>query len=140
MTRGARRARLKHTGRVTVAVRLLADVPHLTDAVGNLGLTRCVAGREELPVTFVAVDDSGEALGAATLGAGPWVSDMVVRHDMRDRGIGRMLLSRVERFAVGRDLSQIWVSVAESDVAFFERCGWHTTDQDGASTVLSKVI
>jgi len=125
---------------VTVAVRLLADVPHLADAVGDLGLTRCVPGREQLPVTFVAVDDAGEALGAATLGAGPWVSDMVVRRDMRDRGIGRMLLSRLERFATGRDLSQIWVSAAEPEVAFFERCGWRSTDQDGSSTVLSKVI
>ncbi len=125
---------------MTVAVRLLADVPHLADAVGDLGATRLAAGRDELPVTFVAVDAAGTALGAATLGQGPRIVDLVVRADMRNRGIGRMLLSRLERFAVGRDLPEIWVSAAAGDVDFFERCGWRRTEQEGSRTVLRKVV
>jgi N-acetylglutamate synthase-like GNAT family acetyltransferase len=124
---------------VTVVVRLLADVPHLTDAVGDLGASWLAPGRDELPVTFVAVDATGTPLGAVTLDQGPRVVDLVVRADMRDRGIGRALLSRLERFAVGRDMPEIWVTAEARDVDFFERCGWRSTEQDGTRTVLRKV-
>jgi hypothetical protein len=59
---------------VTVTVQLLADVPELIEPVGRLrfaewgddgdvdrwvSATRSEAGREELPVTWVAIDESG---------------------------------------------------------------------------------
>ena len=116
---------------MTVAVRLLADVPQLAGAVAELGLRTCAPGRDDLPVTFVAVDDAGAALGAATLGDGPWLSDLVVRPDMRERGIGSMLLARLERFAVGRDIDQLHVTAGPADVDFFLRCGWRPTETDG---------
>jgi hypothetical protein len=75
---------------VTIAVRLLADLPHLTEPVARLrwqewpgqggldvwlDLTRSEAGRDEPPVSWVAVDAAGEAVGAVALGpdeaAGP---------------------------------------------------------------------
>src|SRR5205809_5720523 len=105
-----------------VSVRLLADMPQLVTAVGQIRwrewggvperadlswwveVTEREAGREELPVTFVAVAAGGEPLGAVGLGEfdiaerrdrSPWVLGMVVRPDCRGRGIGRLLLSRL---------------------------------------------
>jgi GNAT superfamily N-acetyltransferase len=133
---------------VTITVRLLADLPELVGTVGELrfrewpadgdrdhwvAVTAREAGREELPVTWVAVDASGAAVGAVALGSSdvdpcPSVWGMVVREDMRHRGVGRLLLSRLERFAVGRGYTEIWVSTGGPAVAFYERCGWRGTD------------
>jgi hypothetical protein len=70
-----------------ISVRLLADLPDLVPAVGKLRwqewghepgrtalswwveVTGREAGRDGLPVTFVAVDRHGEAVGAAGLAA-----------------------------------------------------------------------
>ncbi|WP_250031986.1 hypothetical protein [Paractinoplanes maris] len=71
------------TVRVRVLVRLLADVPDLIEPIGRLrcaewdsadrvdewiSTTRREAGRNDLPVTWVAVDEIGTALGAVALG------------------------------------------------------------------------
>jgi hypothetical protein len=68
---------------VTVLVQLLADVPDLIEPIGRMrsaergpdgnvdewiSTTRSEAGRADLPVTWVAVDETGTALG-------PWPSD-----------------------------------------------------------------
>jgi GNAT superfamily N-acetyltransferase len=162
---------------VTIAIRLLADLPQLIEQVARLRwlewhdehhldhwmeVTRREAGRDELPVTWVAVDAAGSVVGAVGLGPfdpptdspglvrgtaveerpelTPWVWGLVVRADMRDRGVGRMLLSRLERFAVGRGHSEIWVSTGPPAVAFYERCGWRSVEQIGPSTILRKPI
>ena len=149
---------------MTIAIRLLADLPQLIEPVARLRwlewhdehhldhwmeVTRREAGRDELPVTWVAVDAAGSGVGAVGLGAHdveerpeltPWVWGLVVRADMRDRGVGRMLLSRLERFAVGRGHSEIWVSTGPPAVAFYERCGWRSVEQIGPSTILRKPI
>jgi GNAT superfamily N-acetyltransferase len=114
-------------------VELLADVPHLIEPVGRMRFaewghdgdvdewidtTRREAGRDELPVTWVAVDETGAALGAVALGTSdvpgrpeltPCVWGMVVRAGLRGRGIGRLLLRRLERFAVDRGHPVVWV-------------------------------
>jgi GNAT superfamily N-acetyltransferase len=149
---------------VTIAIRLLADLPQLIEPVARLrwlewhdlhhldfwvDTTRREAGRDELPVTWVAVGAGGEAVGAIALGPHevderpdrtPWVWGMVVDAGMRNRGVGRMLLSRLERFAVGRGYAEVWVVTGPPAVAFYERCGWRAVEQIGPSTVLRKPI
>jgi hypothetical protein len=50
------------------------------------------------------------------------------------------LLSRLERFTVGRGYSEIWAATGPPAVAFYERCGWRTVEQIGSSTVMRKPI
>ena len=150
---------------------LLADVPHLVDAVGDMrwrewgdeagredlsfwvGVTRQEAGRDELPVTFIAVDPEGNALGAVGLGEydiperrdrSPWVLGMIVVPEQRGRGVGRHLLEALEAFADGRGYRTIWVATGPRAVGFYERCGWRSTEQlttaEGETTVLAREL
>ncbi len=150
------------TVRVSVLVQLLADVPHLIEPIGrmrfaewgndddvdeHISITRREAGREDLPVTWVAVDETGTALGAVALGTSdvpgrpelvPCVWGMVVRTDLRGRGIGRLLLQRLERFAVGRGYAAVWVLTGPAAVGYYERCGWHRMEERADGTLLRK--
>lgn len=154
-----------------MVVLLLADVPHLVDAVGDMRwrewgdeagredlsfwvrVTRQEAGREELPVTFIAVDPEGNALGAVGLGEydiperrdrSPWVLGMIVVPEQRGRGVGRHLLEALEAFADGRGYRTIWVATGPRAVGFYERCGWRSTEQltttEGETTVLAREL
>lgn len=96
------------------------------------------AGRQGLPVTWVAVDEAGEAAGAVGLGEfdvterrdrSPWVLGMIVRPASRGRGAGRLLLSRLERFAAGRGYSQVWVATGSLGTGFYRRCGWEEAER-----------
>jgi GNAT superfamily N-acetyltransferase len=137
-----------------VTIELLADVPELVDAVGEIrwrewgrppepaelswwvDVTRREAGRDRLPVTFVAVGTDGSALGAVGLGEfdiderrdrSPWILGMVVRPDHRGRGIGQRLMTRVERYAAERGYPDIWVATGHA-APFYEHCGWRHTE------------
>ena len=145
-------------------MRLLADVPQLIEPIGrmrfaewgndndvdeHISVTRREAGREFLPVTWVAVDDTGAALGAVALGASdvpgrpelvPCVWGMVVRADVRRRGIGRLLLKRLEHFAVGRGYTAVWVLTGLPAVDYYERCGWQRTEELPEGTLLRKPV
>lgn len=137
-------------------VHLLADVPHLVAAVGQIrwrewghapepedlswwvDVTGREAGREGLPVTFVAVDMLGEAVGAVGLGEfdiderrdrSPWVLGMVVRPDRRGVGVGRLVLSRLERFAAEHGHTEVWVATGGLAVGFYQRCGWQEAER-----------
>ena len=93
-----------------ISIHLLADLPHLIEPVGRIRwrqwgqppepvdpawwieTTAREAGRDDLPITFVAVDGPGRAVGAAGLGEfdlaemrdrSPWVLGMVVQPDCR---------------------------------------------------------
>lgn len=149
---------------MTVLVQLLADVPHLIDAVGrmrftewgndddateHISITRREAGRDALPVTWVAVDDMGTALGAVALGTSdvpgrpelvPCVWGMVVRTDFRGRGVGRLLLQRLERFAADRGHMAVWVLTGPPAVGYYERCGWRRTQELPEGTLLRKPV
>ena len=110
-----------------VSVHMLADRLHLVGAVAEMrwrewadepgreelswwvDVTAAEAGQRGLPVTWVAVDEGGEATGAVGLGEfdiaerrdrSPWVLGMVVRSASRGRGVGRLLLSRLEQIRV----------------------------------------
>jgi GNAT superfamily N-acetyltransferase len=117
--------------------------------------TRREAGRDVLPVSLVAVDADGHALGAVALGdaddaltdderAGrtPWLLGMVVRATDRGTGVGRALVSALEYRARDRGHEQVWVVTGDRAVGFYRACGWTdvedlvTTREDLPSTVL----
>lgn len=141
-----------------VSVDLLAHRPQLIEAVGQLrwrewgygdpspaawiDITRREAGASDLPVTFVAVGVAGDALGAVALGQvddelsaaergarTPWVLGMVVRRDLRRRGIGRLLLRHVEVAAQRRGCRQLWVATGEEAIDFYRQCGWNPVER-----------
>jgi len=142
----------------TAVVHLLADRADLIEAVTDLrwlewghapepidrewwhAATVREAGRSELPMTWVASDQSG-ALGVVGLGQfdieerrdrSPWVLGMIVRPDRRGAGIGRLLLAHLERWARQQGYEQLWVATAGGG-GFYQRCGWRiyeTVDRD----------
>ena len=152
-----------------VTVRLLADCPDAVQPVADmrwlewghapepedpawwLETTVREAGREELPVTFVAHDADGDVLGAVGLDfydlderhdVSPWVTGMIVRRDRRGEGVGRILVQHLERWAAEHDVAVAWVGT-EQAAGFYQRCGWtpketFTTRTGWEMTVLSK--
>jgi GNAT superfamily N-acetyltransferase len=135
---------------VTVTVSLLADRPDAIPPVADmrwrewghppasedpawwLEITTAEAGRERLPVTFVAHDDAGHTLGAVGLDhydlderreTSPWVTGMIVRADRRNDGVGRLLMERLERWAAEHGITEAWVGT-EIAAGFYQRCGW----------------
>ena len=147
---------------MTVLVQLLADVPHLIEPIGQMrcaewgtaddvsewiSTTRREAGCVDLPVTWVAVDETGTALGAVALGPSdvedrpelmPCVWGMVVRADLRGRGVGRLLLQRLERFAMDRGYPAVWVATGPPAVGYYERCGWQRAEELPGGILLCK--
>jgi GNAT superfamily N-acetyltransferase len=148
----------------SVMVRLLADVPHLIEPVGRMRFaewgrdddvagwisgTRREAGREDLPVTWVAVGASGAALGAVTLGTSdvpgrpelvPCVWGMVVGPAHRGRGVGRLLLHELERHARRRGYPVVWVLTGPPAVGYYGRCGWQRMAELPTGTLLRKPL
>jgi predicted N-acetyltransferase YhbS len=149
---------------VTVLVQLLADVPDLIEPIGRMrfaewggddsveewiSITRREAGRDDLPVTWVAVGEAGTAAGAVALGPSdvpgrpelmPCVWGMVVRPDLRGRGIGRLLLQRLQGFAAGRGYPAVWVMTGPPAVGYYERCGWQRAEELPDGTLLHKPV
>jgi predicted N-acetyltransferase YhbS len=112
-------------------------------------VTRREAGRESLPVTWVAVGEAGTALGAVALGSSdvperpdlvPCIWGMVVRSDVRGRGIGRLLLQRLERHARDSGHTAVWVVTGPSAVGYYERCGWQRVADIRAGILLRKPV
>jgi hypothetical protein len=114
----------------SVSIEFLADKPELMRSVGEIrwkewghapeeenvewwiGLTEKETGRDDLPVTWVAVDESGRAVGAVGLGEfdiderrdrSPWVLGMIVDADRRNGGSGRSCLRSSRTGPVGTD-------------------------------------
>jgi GNAT superfamily N-acetyltransferase len=132
-------------------IDLLADRPHLIDEVGTMrwkewgqppeptdpqwwiDATRSEAGRDGLPVTYVALNSDGELLGAIGLGAhdiaerqdrSPWILGLVVRTDRRGDGIGRRLLQQTEQHAAALGYPTIWVANEGQAAGFYSACGY----------------
>lgn len=144
-------------------VHLLADHPHLIKSVALMrwhewgrddSLTRWIritareAGRDQLPVTWVALDERGDALGAVAIGDAeelrpdltPWVWGLVVRKDARRQGVGRRLLHRLSGFAETKGHPEIWVATGLPAVPFYERCGFRTVERTADTTILVKPL
>jgi GNAT superfamily N-acetyltransferase len=136
--------------RVSITVSLLADSLAAADAVADmrwqewghapepedpawwLQTTINEAGRDTLPVTFVAHGPAGEVLGAVGLDAydlderrdtSPWVTGMIVRPDRRREGVGQALMEHLERWATEHRIPEVWVGT-DLALTFYQRCGW----------------
>ena len=116
--------------------------PESGDVTWWLETTIREAGREELPVTFVAHDEAGLVLGAVGLDTydlderrdtSPWVTGMIVRQDHRNEGVGRTLMQHLERWAAKHRVSDAWVGT-DLAAGFYERCGWTMTETFTMST------
>jgi GNAT superfamily N-acetyltransferase len=153
-----------------VTTHLLADNEHLIAAVGEMrwrewghapepadmgwwvDTTAREAGRDRLPITWVAIDERGEAIGAVGLGEfdieerrdrSPWVLGMIVRPDHRGEGSGRRLLTQLETWAGAQGYDQVWVATGGPAIGFYQACGWElveTVEQASGetATVLTK--
>ena len=137
------------------SIELLADNPHLFSTVGEIrwrewghppepvrldwwiDVTSREAGRDALPITWVAIDKHGQAIGAVGLGQfdieerrdrSPWVLGMIVVPQSRGMGIGGQLLGTLESWASGQGYPQVWVATGGRAVAFYRKCGWELTE------------
>jgi len=136
-----------------ISVELLAGRPELVAQLGQMtwqewgygagdpaawaDVIAREAGRDGLPVSLVAVDAAGDAVGKVGLGEsdgdlseaergdrGPWILGMIVRERSRGQRIGRLLLASMEARAAGQGYRQLWVATGEQAVGFYQRCGW----------------
>ena len=125
------------------------DPPDLASWVAS---TAREAGRDGLPIKWVALDASGAALGSVGLIAydwddwperTPWVAGMIVAPDRRGQGIGGRLMARLEGWARDRGHARVWVATGGRAIAFYRRCGWEVIeavphDSGEMATLLSK--
>lgn len=140
---------------VSVTVALLADNVQLIAAVGEMrwrewghapepedlgwwidGTAR-EAGFAHLPVTWVAIDERGSALGAVAIGEfdieerrdrSPWVWGMIVRPDCRGMGVGSLLIAQLESWAGDHGYEQVWVATGGRAIDFYRKCGWELSE------------
>ncbi|HVE91431.1 MAG TPA: GNAT family N-acetyltransferase [Actinomycetota bacterium] len=145
--------------RPEATIQLLADSPHLIAAVaemrwkawgdpsppgenglaGWIEITGAEAGKDQLPITWVAVDEHGAAVGAAALQSEsdlrarpelrPSVVGVVVDCRHRRSGFGRLLLGAVEAWAGTNGVERLWVVTGGQAEAFYRRCGWHLVEE-----------
>lgn len=140
----------------SVSVELLVDHPHLVPTVGELRwrewghppepeqldwwieASAREAGRDHLPITWVAMAPRGEAVGAVGLGQfdieerrdrSPWVLGMIVTEQYRGMGIGSKLMQALELWAYHHGHSQVWVATGGRAIHFYEKCGWQFTEK-----------
>ncbi len=111
----------------------------------------------QLPITLVAIDAAGDAVGVVGLGPTdsevseaergdrvPWILGMVVRVDSRKLGIGRQLLGDLQDVASSLGHPQTWVATGQEAVGFYQRCGWsavehiHLESTGNYTTILTK--
>lgn len=127
--------------------------PEPEDPAWWLRTTVAEAGRDKLPVTFVARDEAGEILGAAGLDTydleerrdtSPWVTGVIVRRDLRGQGVGRVLMEHLQRWAAERGIAEAWVGT-DLALGFYQRLGWtlqeaFTTRSGSHMDVLHKTL
>ena len=153
-----------------VTVQLLADNEQLIAAIGEMcwrewghppepedpdwwiAVTAREAGRDRLPITWVAIDERGEAIGKVGLGEfdleerrdrSPWVWGMIVRPNRRGMGVGRLLLAQLAGWAGRHGYKEVWVATGGRAIDFYRQCGWELSETVGrasgeVATVLTK--
>jgi GNAT superfamily N-acetyltransferase len=155
----------------SVTIRLLADHEQLIPAIGTMrwqewgqppgerdqgswiAVTAREAGRDCLPVSWVAIDGQGEALGAVGLAEfdinerrdrSPWLIGMIVRADRRGTGIGGQLVAQLEAWAGIHGYTRVWVATGPA-APFYQKCGWVLSEMfvraaGEVTTVLTKPL
>lgn len=158
-----------------IVVALLADHPDLIEPAGVLrwlewgyddpspdewvAVTWRETGRHDLPVTLVAVDDDGSAVGVVGLDVAddaltdderadrtPWLVGLVVSRDVRRTGVGRALVGALEDLARRHGHDRLWVVTGGDAEGFYRACGWSdverlvTTREQLPSTVLTRAL
>jgi GNAT superfamily N-acetyltransferase len=138
-----------------ITIQLLADNRHLVPAVGEMrwkewghppepesldwwvDVTAREAGREELPITWAAINQHGQAVGAVGLGQfdieerhdrSPWVLGTIVSVQDRGLGIGGKLMRALESCAYQHGYSRAWVATGGRAVRFYQKCGWELAE------------
>ena len=106
---------------------------------GHVEITRAEAGRDELPITWVAVDESGNVVGAAALlpesdfpgrpEFRPALGGLIVDPQQRRMGVGARLVGAIEQWARHRGISQVWVVTGGEAVGFYRNCGWVVAEE-----------
>ncbi len=141
-----------HGADADVSIAMLADHPSLISGVAKLRwaewgkppepvefsywheTTTNEAGREAIPVTWVAIDSQGQAVGAVGIlefdpddfrDRSPWLVGMIVAPDRRSEGIGSQLVRALETWVAGQGLTRVWVATGPAE-AFYQKCGWTT--------------
>ncbi len=97
---------------------------------------------DRLPMTLIAIDETGSAAGALALGISddalteseradrcPWLLGLVVHPDHRGLGIGRYLVAATEDLARARSYPHIWVATGPDARDFYKRCGWTVEEE-----------
>ncbi|HEY1572958.1 MAG TPA: GNAT family N-acetyltransferase [Pseudonocardiaceae bacterium] len=112
--------------------------------------TRAESGGSGLPVTFAAIL-GGDVVGGVGLvprehaelaDRGPWVVGMIVRTDLRGRGVGTALMARLAEWAAEAGIARLWVVAEVRAVDFYRGCGFSVVETvqlspDYRPTVLS---
>jgi GNAT superfamily N-acetyltransferase len=138
-----------------VTIGLLADFPELIEAVARIrwqewghipepgdlawwiDVTQREAGRDALPITWVAVDAHGNALGAAGLdeqdlaerrNLTPWAVGVIVAPQWRNQGVGEKLMHALHSWARQHNYPRLWVATGGRAVRFYEKCGWQVAE------------
>jgi GNAT superfamily N-acetyltransferase len=155
-----------------VSVELLADNLHLVPALAEIrwrewgvppdpdtleawvDITSREAGRDDLPITWVAIDSLGHAAGTVALDhfdiderrdRSPWVVGVIVAPQRRGMGIGTHLMGVLESWAHRHGYARAWVATAGRAVDFYQKCGWELAEiiahpSDDMVSVLTKAL
>jgi GNAT superfamily N-acetyltransferase len=101
------------------------------------------AGRDALPVTWVAIDAQGQAVGAVGIAMfdieerrdrSPWVTGVIVAADWRNMGVGSLLMQALESWVKAHDYQQAWVATGGRAIRFYQKCGWSVYELVGRSS------
>ena len=102
-----------------------------------LGDFRRRVRRAEVPTTFLAFED-GEPVGSASLTVRdlpshihltPWLAEVFVRPESRNRGFGSSLVRRVETEAARLGAELLFLYTFDSE-RFYEELGWTVLERD----------
>ncbi|MDG4829949.1 GNAT family N-acetyltransferase [Solwaraspora sp. WMMD1047] len=113
------------------------DEPGREDLQWHIDATRRETGRTALPVTFVATDGAGEAVGGVGLtrtdlpelaDRGPWVVGAIVHPQRRGYGIGTALVTSLKQWSIRTGIGQLWVATGGRAIDFYRRCGFDLTE------------
>ena len=131
------------------AIALLLDQLGYPTAAEDIP-ARVASIEQERGTVLVAVDDHDLVIGLAsgsrqtTLHAGDqvaYITALVTDLDARGRGVGRMLVAELERWASNNGCSRISVTSAEHRAdahAFYPRCGFPYTGRRFTKSIVAR--